>query len=249
MSSLAQHAQDIAQSYQPPATGRPSLLSSESTVREFLEAVGAGNYIETACKLSGLSKASVYEWLKRAQAGEDAFKAFADALEKAEARAEAHLVGLQRKAAEAGPQYWAAAATQLERRHPDRWSRRMDDSQAPKVVVQIGVGAGDVKVGVAFAPAMSHDVLSSPLEAKGETPANLLETQPFAVSSSPITAIMVPNAEACQSTASTPVIGDSLRSDRAGDPTPTAGRKGRARTFFSGKGRSGAPKRKKGHGL
>lgn len=212
MSSLAQHAQDIAHAYQPPAVGRPSLISSESTVSQFLEAVGEGNYIETACKLAGLSKQSVYEWIKRGHAGEVAFAEFANAVEKAEARAEAHLVGLQRKAAEAGPQYWAAAATQLERRHPDRWSKRLDDSSAPKVIVQIGVGQGDVKIGIinpTFAPP-THAV-------------SLCETQLTDTNGSN-------NNELCYLTSAqgsvTPAevaIGDSPQPDRQGDPTPAVG--------------------------
>jgi len=132
MPSLAEQAQTIANLYQPPSTGRPSDIGSASTVQQFLEAIGDGNYIETAAKLAGLSKVTVYEWLKRGQAGEAAYVAFANAVERAEARAEAKMVANVRRASEL-PQFWAAAATHLERRHPDRWSKRQDDSQAPKV--------------------------------------------------------------------------------------------------------------------
>lgn len=148
MPSLAEQAQTIAALYQPPHIGRPSDIGSASTVQQFLEAVGEGNYLDTAAKLAGLSKVTVYEWLKRADTGEEPYATFANSFKRAEARAEAHLVSLQRKAAEAGPQYWAAAATQLERRHPDRWGKRSEDGQAPKVVVQIGAGAADVKVAI-----------------------------------------------------------------------------------------------------
>jgi len=198
MPSLAEQAQTIANLYQPPSTGRPSDIGSASTVQQFLEAIGDGNYIETAAKLAGLSKVTVYEWLKRGQAGEAAYVAFANAVERAEARAEAKMVANVRRASEL-PQFWAAAATHLERRHPDRWSKRQEDSQAPKVIVQIGAGTGDIKVGIALSPAVDvHSVMPSPLVVgTGEAP-NSLETQAFAVSSSPISALMVTKAEACQ---------------------------------------------------
>jgi hypothetical protein len=161
MPSLAEQAQLIASLYQPPETGRHSDIGSQTTVQQFLEAVGDGNYIETAAKLAGLSKQSVYEWIKRGQQAETpaeaAFKVFADAVEKAEARAEAKMLANVRRASEL-PQFWAAGMTVLERRHPDRWGKRQDDSSVPKVVVNIGVGAGDVQVGVinaTFAPPTS----------------------------------------------------------------------------------------------
>ena len=119
-------------------------------MQQFLEAVGEGNYIETAAKLAGITKQSVYEWIKRGQSGEpgtEAFRVFADAVEKAEARAEAKMLANVRRASEL-PQFWAAGMTVLERRHPDRWGKRQDDSTQPKVVVNIGVGSGDVRVGV-----------------------------------------------------------------------------------------------------
>jgi hypothetical protein len=145
MPSLAQRAEAIAGLYQPPITGRHSDIASQSTVQQFLEAVGEGNYIETAAKLAGITKQSVYEWMKRGETGEQPFALFADAVKEAEARAEAHMVRLQRKAAEL-PQYWAAAATHLERRHPERWGKRQDDQSGPKVVVQVGGSSADVKV-------------------------------------------------------------------------------------------------------
>jgi hypothetical protein len=161
MPSLAEQAQQIADAYQPPTTGRPSDIGSQSTIQEFLEAVGEGNYIDTSAKLAGLSKQAVYNWIKRGKDGEEPFAAFVDALEKAEARAEVHLVRLQRKAAEAGPQYWPAAATQLERRHPEKWGKRSDGESGPKVIVQVGGQANDVKVLITsgadtpFAPSLS----------------------------------------------------------------------------------------------
>lgn len=156
MPSLAEQAQTIANLYQRPTVGRPSDIGSPTTVQQFLEAVGEGNYIETAAKLAGISKAVVYNWIKRGEAGEQPYDRFVDALQRAEARAEAAMVRNVRKASEL-PQFWAAAATHLERRHPDRWGKRQDDTNQPKVVVQIGVGTGDVRVGI-LSPANVNDL-------------------------------------------------------------------------------------------
>lgn len=71
--------------------------------------------------------------------------AFVDAVEKAEAQAEADMVHNVRAASKL-PQFWAAGMTIMERKNPDRWGRRQDDSSAPRVVVQIGAKDSDVKV-------------------------------------------------------------------------------------------------------
>lgn len=236
MPSLAEHAQSIAEAYQPPPTGRPSDIGSPSTIQQFLEAVGEGNYIETSAKLAGISKGALYNWIKRGQAGEDAFAQFVDALEKAEARAEAHLVSLQRKAAEAGPQYWPAAATQLERRHPDRWGKRQESDSGPKVVVNIGVGATDVQVTVVSPPTFAPD---SPLEDS----ANVLTSKAFALDSSPITAVMVTHEDACQEAKA---IGESRQANPQGDPTPAVGAEESPRMAVPVKGRRGLARKKKG---
>lgn len=98
--------------------------------------------------MAGIGKQTFYNALKRAEAGDEAAQAFVDAVENAEAMAEAEMVGCVRNAAKKGPQYWAAGATFLERKSPERWGRRQDDGQAPKVVVQIGVHGQDVTVNV-----------------------------------------------------------------------------------------------------
>lgn len=157
MSSLAQQAQAIADSYIPKPTGTHSAITDDAKVQIFLEAVQDGCYIETAAKLAGLAKQTIYNWVKRAEQGEIAFASFVDALQKAEARAEADAIRNVRQAGKL-PQFWAAEMTYLERRHPDRWGKRQDDSNTPKVVVNIGVGQGDVRVGVALSPGNINDL-------------------------------------------------------------------------------------------
>jgi transposase len=155
LSSLQRMATDIAAEYVPPATGNHSLITDTVAVTEFLDAVSKGNYIETACKAAGISKQTVYQWLKRAEHGETPFTAFRDALEKAEAKAELEVLETVRKAGQAGPQYWPASMTLLERRHPEKWGKRQDAESGPKVVVQIGIQASDVSVSVVSAPVLT----------------------------------------------------------------------------------------------
>lgn len=140
-------AQQIASAYRADSPGRPSRIGEADTVQILLEAVHDGNYIETAAELAGLAKQTVYEWIKRGEARETPYAAFADALKRATARAEAAEVAKVRQAGN-DPRFWAASMTYLERRHPDRWARRSDDSSAPKVVVQIGVRDSDVQVSI-----------------------------------------------------------------------------------------------------
>jgi hypothetical protein len=165
--SLSAIAADIAAAYQPPATGVPSRIAEADTVQELLEAVEAGNYIETAAELAGLSKNTVYDWLKRGETGETPFKLFADALKRAAARAEAREVQKVRAAGE-DPRFWAASMTFLERRHPERWARRSEDSSSPRVVVQIGVKDSDVQVQIGEAKPDFRSALSPVIEGESK---------------------------------------------------------------------------------
>ncbi len=93
--------------------GRPSKFTPEREAA-ILEAVRAGNYLETAAHLSGISKTTLYEW-------RDHYPNFANALEKARAEAEANCIALVKSAA---IENWQAAAWWLERSFPDKYGRR-----------------------------------------------------------------------------------------------------------------------------
>lgn len=84
----------------------------------------AGAYIETAAAAAGISKQTLYNWLRRA-ADEDEkdprFAAFAAAVEESQALAEVRDIALIGKAAET---QWQAAAWRLERKSPERWGRK-----------------------------------------------------------------------------------------------------------------------------
>jgi|SRR5262245_60315083 len=144
---LTEQAEAIAELYAPNQTGAPSKLGSAETLADFLQAIAQGNYLSTACALAGLSESSVYRYLKQAETdpGNHAALAFRRSYEKACAQAEAIDVANVRRAGRL-PQFWAASMTYLERRFPDRWSRRTDAESGPKVVVQIGATAEHVQI-------------------------------------------------------------------------------------------------------
>lgn len=167
--SLRVQAEQIANSY-VPNTGRPSTFEDPDKIQRFLAYLRDGNYRDTACKASGLGTSTLYRLLKLADSGEEAATAFRDAVERAEADAESETVRNVRNASKL-PQFWAAGMTYLERKSPEKWGRRTDESSAPKVIVQVGGNASDVKVLIASggtehlaeAPfACSTQALSSP---------------------------------------------------------------------------------------
>jgi len=167
MPDLARIAADIAAAYIPPQTGRPSSIGDHETLQVFLEAIENGNYLETACELADISKETFRQWKLRADAGETPYTHLIAATKRASARAEAAEVTKVRKAGE-DPRFWAASMTYLERRHPERWARRQEGNDGPKVVVQIGVNDKDVQVNcisvsytpTSLSPSLSEDMHS-----------------------------------------------------------------------------------------
>lgn len=162
MDSLAVRvqAEQIAASV-VPAIGRPVLESDVETVQKLLAALTDGNYLQVACRVAGISPQTYYNAKQRAEAGSEAAKLLMEAVEIAQSQAEADIVSHWRKAVAAGPQYWAAGATFLERRAPDRWGKRQDDTSTPKVVVQIGTGSGDVQIHVSGADAATPNIIDT----------------------------------------------------------------------------------------
>lgn len=123
--------------------GRPTKLTPELTAR-ILDGVLGGNYLEPSAQLAGVSKATLYRWLRRAEdlearalelvddddpnvdvytytdPAEWVYLDFRHALKSAEAYAETVLLERVR----GGGFGWQAFMTILERRHPTRWGRR-----------------------------------------------------------------------------------------------------------------------------
>lgn len=101
--------------------GRPLKLT-EDLQRKIVEAIRAGNYIETAAAYAGVNKSTIYDWLKRGARGDGAeFVSFSNAVEKALAEAEMRDVLIIGNAAK---ENWQAAAWRLERKFPERWGRK-----------------------------------------------------------------------------------------------------------------------------
>ncbi len=102
-------------------SGRPTKLTPEVRDR-IVQAIKAGNYMETAAAYAGISKDTLYTWLRRgASEADGAYAEFAAAVDQALASAETRDVALIGQAAE---KEWQAAAWRLERKFPDRWGRR-----------------------------------------------------------------------------------------------------------------------------
>lgn len=129
-------------------TGRPTKLTPVLQDK-ICEYIAAGNYLITACNAVGISDQTMLNWLERgrqeADNGGGIYFGFLGAVKKAESAAEQLMVERLRDAAMPGLRKtvtktdgegntsveqvetggeWLAAATFLERRHPDRWGRK-----------------------------------------------------------------------------------------------------------------------------
>lgn len=91
-----------------------------STIITFIR---GGAFAETAAAAAGISKSTLYEWLRRGRRrGRGPMFQFAEETETAHAQSEVNAIGIIGKAAAAGA--WQAAAWHLERKYPERWGRR-----------------------------------------------------------------------------------------------------------------------------
>ena len=127
-------------------TGRHSAVADPDTVAILLRAFGSGLNQRDSCAAAGISPDTFQRWMQLAVADPtSAYAAFAVALKGA--RAQGKLRRLE-KIEKHGDKEWTALAWGLERTDPEQFALRKDSSDSPKVIVQIGAGAGDVKVGV-----------------------------------------------------------------------------------------------------
>ncbi len=149
---------------------------SQEIVDALSSLIAAGNYNITACQIVGVSESTFYKWLdtglKDIEAGIDSlYRELSESTKNAEAQAEAEMVARVRAAASPGVKKkviktdskgnvteeihetggdWLAAATHLERRHPDRWGRkdrtRVDITERKSIVithVEVVLNQGD----------------------------------------------------------------------------------------------------------
>lgn len=110
--------------------GRPTKLNDD-VVEKVCAAIRMGSYIETAAAYAGITKETLYDWMRKGSTppptdgsddGLDRHRAFSDAVKEALAAGEMRDLAFIDGAARAGT--WQAAAWRLERRHPSKWGRR-----------------------------------------------------------------------------------------------------------------------------
>ena len=112
-----------------PGAGRPTKYT-EQTVAKLLEALRNGNTRRASCAVADISQDSLALWLRT-------YPEFAEAVEKAEGKAEASMVNVIKNASDTT---WQAAAWWLERKHKAEWSSRVEqtgaDGSPVKVIVE-----------------------------------------------------------------------------------------------------------------
>lgn len=121
--------------------GRPSKYSDQKA-ELIVKAVRAGNFVETAAALAGLSKQTVYGWIRAgARSRKGKLRDFWTQIREAQAFAEAR--DLQ-ELATAGANDWRARAWRLERRFGKRWaeSRRVEAKVTGDARKPIGITGG-----------------------------------------------------------------------------------------------------------
>ena len=106
--------------------GRPIKLN-EDKMQQVYKWLTAGHFIEQAASLSGVSSSSIYNWLSKGKADQDAgeqtiYSEFLDRVVESKAKAEALFLNTVRQAAQNG--VWQAATWYLERSNP-RWNKEL----------------------------------------------------------------------------------------------------------------------------
>ena len=101
--------------------GRKTKCTPELTER-IAQLIKAGNYRETACAASGVSSRQMREWLQKGAEGLEPFASFLEAMDVAEAGAEArHVLTIT----SASKEDWRAAAWILSRKYHKRWGDKI----------------------------------------------------------------------------------------------------------------------------
>jgi hypothetical protein len=108
--------------------GTPTLLTPARHAL-VVDMVRRGNFLRAAAAAAGVAERTVYQWRERGEADHAAdvpsvYRAFAEDLAAADAEAEMRLLAMIDGSAVDGD--WKAAAWILERRWPDRYSRRSE---------------------------------------------------------------------------------------------------------------------------
>ena len=95
--------------------GSETILTPELQ-EKILSWISKGNYIETSVAACGIAKQTFHQWLKKGALGQEPYKGFSDAVQKARSECEADAVGTIRD-----QKAWQAKAWWLERSFSDRF--------------------------------------------------------------------------------------------------------------------------------
>lgn len=115
----------------------PAAKISGEMITAIRSALEDGHYREVACRLAGIDRKTLLNWLKRGERERSGlYRDLYFAVEQAEAKAEEfHLKNIKTASAKS----WFASAWYLERKHPERWAKREappdDDGPKDEVVV------------------------------------------------------------------------------------------------------------------
>ena len=144
---------------------RPLYETDPALIKRLIEALKAGNYIDTACDYAGINQNTYYRWTKagrneadRIARGEEpdpdkaAFLDLAEQIQQARAEATVRNVMLIQTAARNGT--WQAAAWWLERTQPAKYGRRLQTEVS-------GPDGGPVAVDVSVSPEALADRIAS----------------------------------------------------------------------------------------
>jgi hypothetical protein len=99
---------------------KPQKLTPQ-TVDRILEAVRTGCYFDSAAACAGISKSTLFDWMKKGEGGVEPYATFRQQMLAAEDECEEEVVKIWKAHM---PKNWQAAAAFLERRRPEKWSRR-----------------------------------------------------------------------------------------------------------------------------
>jgi hypothetical protein len=155
ISNLAHRVRELSQIHPEtnPATHKPYGISAEQRIT-LIDAIRAGNFFTTACKLADVNEKTFMDWMIRGgdEKSESKFveenpvepyKSFARDVRRAEAEGEAALIAEIRAA---GKIDWKANAWIASRRHKEKW----EEQKGP---IQIGT-SGNVSI---MLPSNSRD--------------------------------------------------------------------------------------------
>jgi hypothetical protein len=125
---------------------RYSVIGDPDTLGILFKAASAGLSEKDSALAAGVSTRTLNRWHAQADVDpEGPYGLFVSHLKAC--RAQGKLKRLEKIEAH-GVKEWTALAWMLERTDPEQFALRKDNSDAPKVIVQIGVRDGDVSVSV-----------------------------------------------------------------------------------------------------